>query len=49
MTARIMMRGAEADIKAIGRRIHNKTRCDALVQLLHSRGRVAEPCLLKSN
>jgi len=45
---RIMMRGAEADIKAIGRRIH-KTRCDALVQLLHSRGRVAEACLLKSN
>ena len=45
---RIMMRGAEADIKAIGRRIH-KTRCDALVQLLHSRGRIAESCLLKSN
>jgi hypothetical protein len=45
---RIMMRGAEADIEDIGRRIH-KTRFDALVQLLHSRGRIAESCLLKSN
>ena len=46
---RIMVRGAEADIKAIGRRIH-KTRFDALVWLLHhSRGRIPESCLLKSN
>ena len=45
---RIMVRGAEADIKAIGRPIY-KTRFDALVQLLHSRGRIPESCLLKSN
>ena len=45
---RIMVRGAAADIKAIGRRIH-KTRFDALVQLLHSRGKIPESCLLKSN
>ncbi len=43
-----MVRGAAADIKAIGRRIH-KTRFDALVQLLHSRGKIPESCLLKSN
>ena len=43
-----MVRGVEADIKAIGRRIH-KTRFDALVQLLYSRGRIPESCLLKSN
>jgi hypothetical protein len=42
------VRGAEADIKAIGRRIH-KTRFDALVQLLHFHGRISESCLLKSN
>jgi hypothetical protein len=34
--------------KAIGRRIH-KTRFDVLIQLLHSRGRIPESCLLKSN
>ena len=45
---RIMVRGAAADIKAIGRRIHT-TRFDALVQLLHSRGKIPESCLLKSN
>ena len=39
---------AEADIKAIGRRIH-KTRFDALVQLLYSSDRIPESCLLKSN
>ena len=45
----MMVSGAEADIKAIGRRIH-KTRFDALVWLLHhSRGRIPESCLLKSN
>ena len=47
-----MVRGAEADIiKAIiGRCIDiHKTRFDALVQLLHSRGRIPESCLLKSN
>jgi hypothetical protein len=45
-----MVRGMEADIKAIGRCIH-KTRFDALVQLLHFRGRIPESCclLLKSN
>ena len=43
-----MTRGAEADIKAIGRRIY-KTQFGALVQLLHSRGRIPTFCLLKSN
>ena len=43
-----MVCGAEADIKAIGRRIH-KTRFDALVQLLYSRDRIPESCLLKNN
>ena len=37
-----------AEIKAIARRIH-KTRFDALNQLLHSRGKIPESCLLKSN
>ena len=45
---RIMIRGAAADIKATGRKI-NGVRFDALVQLLHSRGRLAESCFLKSN
>ena len=45
---RITVRSAAADIKAIGRRIHKKTRFDALVQLLHSRGKIPESCLLKS-
>ncbi len=45
---RISIRGAEADIKAAGRKI-NDVRVDALVQLLHSRGRLTESCLLKSN
>jgi hypothetical protein len=45
---RISIRGAEADIKAAGRNI-NGVRVDALVQLLHSCGRLTESCLLKSN
>jgi hypothetical protein len=45
---RISIWGAEADIKAAGRKI-NGVRVDALVQLLHSRGRLTESCLLKSN
>ena len=44
----ISIRGAEADIKATGRKI-NGVWVDALVQLLHSRGRLTESCLLKSN
>ena len=42
------IRGAEADIKAAGRNIYG-ARIDALVQLLHSRGRLTESFLLKSN
>ena len=45
---RISTRGAEADIKAAGRKI-NGVRVDALVQLLYSRGCVTESCLLKRN
>jgi hypothetical protein len=45
---RISIRGVEADIKADGRKI-NGVRVNALVQLLHSRGRLTESCLLKSN
>ena len=45
---RIMVRDAEVNIKAIGRRIH-KTRFGALVQLLHSCGRISESYLLKSS
>ena len=45
---RLHMRTGEVDIKAAGRKITG-IRFDALVQLLHSRGRLAESCLLKSN
>ena len=44
----ISIRGAEADIKDVGRKI-NGVRVDALIQLLHPRGRLAESYLLKSN
>ena len=42
------IRGAEANIKSEGRKI-NRLRFDALVQLLHSRGRLSEACWLRSN
>ena len=45
---RLLIRGAAADIKSAGRKIQG-IRFDALVQLLHSRGRLAESCLLQSN
>ena len=45
---RIQIRGAETNIKTEGRKIQGVW-FDALVQLLHSRGRLAEACLLKSN
>ena len=45
---RCQIRGAAVDIKAAARTIQG-IRYDALVQLLHSRGRLSEACLLKSN
>ena len=45
---RIGIRGAEANIKTEGKKIQGVW-FDALVQLLHSRGRPSEACLLKSN
>jgi hypothetical protein len=45
---RIQIRGAEANVKAEGKKIQGVW-FDALVQLLHSRGRQSEACVLKSN
>ena len=45
---RIQIRGAEANVKAEGKKIQGVW-FDALVQLLHSRGRLSEACMLKSN
>ena len=45
---RCQIRGPAVDIKAAARAIQG-IRYDALVQLLHSRGRLSEACLLKSN
>ena len=45
---RIGIRGAEANIKTEGKKIQGVW-FDALVQLLHCRGRLSEACLLKSN
>jgi hypothetical protein len=42
------IRGAEANIKSEGRKF-NRLRFDALVQLLHSRGRLSEASWLRSN
>ena len=46
--SRTGIRGAEANITSEGRKI-NRLRFDALVQLLHSRGRLSEASWLRSN